>query len=164
MQNGVITILTHCGLVTPYGDINPGQNWQAITWTNVDLSSGRSSGIHLRAILQELHQPPVTEISLKITYSKFCSNLPGANELNMISFQVNLSTNGPGYVYCVDHRILLDQIKKRSCAIRYVLIVHRLRRMARNLTVIYVVNKFSEYSCEAWIFSICKRVKLVSCV
>ena len=69
---------------------------QAITWTNVDLSSGRSSGIHLRAILQELPQPPVTEISLKITYSKFCSNLPGANELNMISFQVNLSTNGPG--------------------------------------------------------------------
>ena len=35
----------------------------------------------LRAILQEMPQPSVTEISLKITYLKFCSNLPGANEL-----------------------------------------------------------------------------------
>ena len=42
----------------------------------------RSSGIHLRAILQEIPQPSVTEMSLKITYLKFCSNLPGANELN----------------------------------------------------------------------------------
>ena len=54
---------------------------QAITWTYVDLSSVRSSGIHLRAILQEVPQPSVTEISLKITYRKFCSNLPEANEL-----------------------------------------------------------------------------------
>ena len=83
--------LTHCGLVTPYGDINLGQHWlrqwlvvwqhQTITWTNVDLSSVRSSGIHLRAILQEIPQSSVTEISLKITYLKFCSNFPGANEL-----------------------------------------------------------------------------------
>ena len=52
--------LTHWGLVTPFGDIDPGQHWlrqwlvalqhQAITWANVDLSSVRSSGIHLRAI------------------------------------------------------------------------------------------------------------------
>ena len=62
--------LTHCGLVKPYGDINLCQHWlkqwlvawqhQAITWTNVDLSSLRTSGIHLRAILQEIHQPSVT--------------------------------------------------------------------------------------------------------
>ena len=51
-----------------------------ITWTNVDLSSVRSSRIHLSAILQEIPQPPVTEISLKITSLKFCSNLPGAKE------------------------------------------------------------------------------------
>ena len=41
--------LTHCSLVTPYGDRDMGQHWlrqwlvawrhQAITWTNVDLSS-----------------------------------------------------------------------------------------------------------------------------
>ena len=41
----------------------------------------RSSGIHLKAILQEIPQPSVTEISLKITYLKFYPNLPGANEL-----------------------------------------------------------------------------------
>ena len=45
--------LTHCGLVTPYGDIDTGQHWfrqwllvwrhQTITWTNVDLSSVKSS-------------------------------------------------------------------------------------------------------------------------
>ena len=54
---------------------------QAITWTNVDLSPARCSGIHLSAILQEIPQPSVTEISSKITYLKLCSNLPGANEL-----------------------------------------------------------------------------------
>ena len=52
----------------------------AITWTNVDLSSVRSSRIHLSAILQERPQPPVPEISLKTTSLKFCSNLPGATE------------------------------------------------------------------------------------
>ena len=48
-------------------------------WTNVDLSSVRSSGIDLR--LQEIPQPSVTEISLKMSYQNFCSNLPGSNEL-----------------------------------------------------------------------------------
>ena len=43
----------------------------------------RSCGIPLRVILQEIPQPSVTEISLKITYLKFCSNLPGASELNL---------------------------------------------------------------------------------
>ena len=62
--------------------VNIGWRHQAITWINVDLSSVRFSGIHLRSILQEITQSSVTEISLKITYLKFCSNLPGANELN----------------------------------------------------------------------------------
>ena len=83
--------LNHCDLVTPYGDKDLGQHWprqwfvawrhQAITWTNVDLSSVRSSGIHLRAILQDMSQPSVTEISLKITNLKFCWNNSGAIEL-----------------------------------------------------------------------------------
>ena len=52
--------LTHCGLVTPYGDMELGEHrlrqwlaaWrhQAITWTKVDLSSVRSHGINLRAL------------------------------------------------------------------------------------------------------------------
>ena len=49
--------------------------------TNVDLSSVRLSGIHLRAISQEIPQPPFTKVSLKITYLKLNWNLPGANEL-----------------------------------------------------------------------------------
>ena len=56
--------LTHCGLVTPYGDTYLGQHWlrlwlvawwhQAITWTNIDLSSERPGDIHLRSIWQEI--------------------------------------------------------------------------------------------------------------
>ena len=55
---------------------------QAITWTNVDLLSLRSSGIHLSPISQEIPQPSIAEKSLKITYHlKFHSNLPGDNAL-----------------------------------------------------------------------------------
>ena len=54
--------LTHCDLVTQWGDIDLCQNWlrqwlgawrhQAMAWTNVDLSSNLYSGIHLKAISQ----------------------------------------------------------------------------------------------------------------
>ena len=64
-------------------NIGSGNGNKAFTWTNVDLSSVRSSGIRLRAILQDISQPPVTVISLKIASQKFCSNLPGANELRL---------------------------------------------------------------------------------
>ena len=82
---------THCALVTPYGDRYLCQHWlrywlvvwrhQAITWTNVDLSSLRSIDIHLRASSFKIPEPSVTEIGLKITNLKFHSNLPGTNEL-----------------------------------------------------------------------------------
>ena len=85
------TLKTHCGLVTPYGDIKLGQQlirwrlfaWrhQAITWSNVDLSAVRSIGIHLMANSLEIPQPAFTKISLKITYLILNRNLPGANEL-----------------------------------------------------------------------------------
>ena len=83
------TGITHCGLVI-YGSMDLGQHWhrkwlfgwrhQAITWTNVDLSSVRSSDIQLRAISQDIHQPSIIKISMKITYLKFHSNVQGANE------------------------------------------------------------------------------------
>ena len=41
----------------------------------------KSSDIHIRAISQEMPQPTITKIRLKITYLKFHSNFPGANEL-----------------------------------------------------------------------------------
>ena len=53
----------------------------AITWTNVDRSSVKSSDIHIRAISQEMPQPSIIKISLKITYLKFHSNFPWAKEL-----------------------------------------------------------------------------------
>ena len=45
----------------------------------------RSIDIHLRAICLKIPQPPITKISLKITYLKFYLNLPGANEFNLIT-------------------------------------------------------------------------------
>ena len=60
----------------------------AITWTNVDWSSVKSSDIHIRAISQEMLQPSITKICLKITYLKFHSNFPGANELIVLCFVV----------------------------------------------------------------------------
>ena len=57
----------------------------AITWTNVDLSSLRSSDVHLRAISLEISQPSVTKISLKIIFLRFYWNLPGTNELSVNS-------------------------------------------------------------------------------
>ena len=57
---------------------------QAITWTNIDWSSVKSSDIHIRAISQEMSQLSVTKIHLKITYLKFNSNFPGANELTSL--------------------------------------------------------------------------------
>ena len=44
---------------------------QPITWTDVDLSSVRSSGSHLRAILQQIPQPSINRISMTITYLNF---------------------------------------------------------------------------------------------
>ena len=55
---------------------------QTITWTNVDLSPIRYTDIHLRAISQEITQPIITKIILKITHLKCSQNLQGANELN----------------------------------------------------------------------------------
>ena len=86
--------LTHCGLVMPYGDRDLGQHWlrswlvawrhQAITWTNVDWSSVKSSDIDIMAISQEMPQAPITKICLKIACLKFHSNFPGANELKFM--------------------------------------------------------------------------------
>ena len=62
---------------------------QAITWTNVDVSSVRPSGIHLMTIsLEEIPRPPIDKTGLKITNLKFHSNIPGRNELNWVSWGV----------------------------------------------------------------------------
>ena len=63
------SISTHCDPVTPYaiGDLvkHSFRQWlvawrhQAITWTNVDLSSARSGYIHLRTVSQDKPQPSI---------------------------------------------------------------------------------------------------------
>ena len=45
----------------------------------------KSSDIHIRAISQEMPQPSITKIHLKITYLEFHSNFPRANELTQIT-------------------------------------------------------------------------------
>ena len=44
---------------------------QAITWTNVEFSSFKSSDIHIGAVSQEMPQPSITKIRLKLTYVTF---------------------------------------------------------------------------------------------
>ena len=45
----------------------------------------KSSDIHIKAISQEIPQPSITKICLKITCLKFHSYFPGANELKQAS-------------------------------------------------------------------------------
>ena len=74
---------------------------QAITFTNVDLSSLRYSDVHLRAISPDMSQPSVTKISLNIIFLRFYWNLPGANELNShskIHCSPNVNTYSEGSV------------------------------------------------------------------
>ena len=103
LNNSAHKGLTHCGPVMLYGDIDLGQHWlrwwlaawrhQASTWTNDYLSSAtaRPSEIHLGAISHEIPQQSVAEFSLEITYLKFHSNLPGAGDLNDVTFFAPLS-------------------------------------------------------------------------
>ena len=95
-------VKTHCGLVTPYGDIDLGQHWlrwrldawrhQANTWIYVGWSSARSSYIQPRVISQEIHPPPTTKINSEIVYLKFHSNLPEANYLTLRLWNMAVST------------------------------------------------------------------------
>ena len=48
----------------------------------------KSSDIHIRAISHDMPQSPITKICLKITYLKFHSNFPEANELIITSHDI----------------------------------------------------------------------------
>ena len=88
-----VSYITRCGLVKLYDDIDLRQHWfrqwlvawwhQAITWTNVH-HQWRSVTITWGQFRKKYRSlPSVTKMSLKITYMKFHSNLPGANELRL---------------------------------------------------------------------------------
>ena len=85
--------LTHWDLVMPYVTTELGQHWprqwlvawwyQAITWTNVDLTSIEFCGIHMTTLSQKGIKISIHEIHLKITLLKLLPNLAGANDLNV---------------------------------------------------------------------------------
>ena len=78
---------------------------QAITWTNVQLSYIRSNDIHLRATSQEILQPSVSKISLKIIYHCFHANLPGANHLNWAKESLGYYMNGCNTLFTQEYSI-----------------------------------------------------------
>ena len=79
--------LNHCGLVTPYSDRSGSTLAQVmgccLTASNHYLNQCWLiiSEVQRHSYSQEMLQPSVTKISLKITYLKLHSNFPGANEL-----------------------------------------------------------------------------------
>ena len=89
-------VLTLCGLVMPYDDIDLGQHWfrqwlvawwhQAITWASVDLSSVKSCGIYLRTISHKMLNICILDTSLKITNLRSQLHLPGANQLTEFQY------------------------------------------------------------------------------
>ena len=92
--------LSHWGLVGPYDSIELAQLWfklwlvawhQAITWTDVDLSSNAFCGIHLRATSQEPPMSSIRKMCSNTTRLKLLSDFPGSNELKEFSQLVRSS-------------------------------------------------------------------------
>ena len=80
----------------PYVDTNLGQHcfrqwlvaWQhqAITWTNIDLSSKKSCNFLMKTISLEILVISMCNTSTKNTFLKLRPHLPGANELTVDKF------------------------------------------------------------------------------
>ena len=83
---------THCGLVTHKSESTLAQvmacclmapsHYLNQCWLIISKVRWHPS----ESNLQEIPQPSVTEISWKISFLKFCSNLPGVNELRWIDW------------------------------------------------------------------------------
>ena len=61
----------------------------------------KSNDIHIRAISQEMPQKSITKIHLKITYLKFHSNFPGANELKDADVGYGVASTNSLIVWCL---------------------------------------------------------------
>ena len=57
---------------------------QTISWTNVDLSSVRSCGIHMWALFKKYLYIPISKTRWKIAFVKKNPDLPGANALQQL--------------------------------------------------------------------------------
>ena len=87
VKSPAISVLIHCDLVTPYGDIYLGWQWlgwwlddwwhQWITWANIDRLSVKSSGILLRAILMGVFEISVTNMLQNYTVKMLAIFLRG---------------------------------------------------------------------------------------
>ena len=87
--------------MTPYVDRDLGQLWlrqwlvawrhQAITWTNVDLSTLRSYAIHPRALSWEDLKLHTNKIRMKFEFLKSHPALPGSNELTHWSCVIHMN-------------------------------------------------------------------------
>ena len=75
-------MLSHCGLVTLYGDVDLDQRWLWWWLGAVGWRYHQFHDIHLREISLEIPQPSATKINFNITYYvKFHSDFWRANEL-----------------------------------------------------------------------------------
>ena len=93
-------------------------------------------------------QPPIAEISLKITYLNFCSNLPGANEFIISKLPVDSLHKGPIMpsfdVFCVvsfvfDMNDILWNIFCVICHLGHTLEHYCTDVMSKKITVTYHV-------------------------
>ena len=91
--NFIGCLLTHCGLVMPYGGRELGQHWfrqwlvawrhQAITWTNVDLLPEASFGLRVLSLPASVRlsvSPSVTEFVRAITHQPFKLGSPNLDQ------------------------------------------------------------------------------------
>ena len=100
-------LLTHCGLVTSYGDRDLGQHWLRCHHSgNGLLSDGTKplpkpmltdhqwspSDIHIRAISQEMHQPSVTQNPFENYISKLSLKFPRGQWVNACWYTCNLTS------------------------------------------------------------------------
>ena len=86
----LMVCLTHCALMTPYGDIDLGQHWlrqwlvawwhQAIAWTNVDLPSKCSVAFTWEHFHKKCSWTSSYHVFIDCTF-KLLPHLPGTNEL-----------------------------------------------------------------------------------
>ena len=140
--------------MTPYGDRKLGQHWhQAITWTNVDLSSVRSRDILLRAISQQVSQPSITVFGLKSTPSKSSLKSPRPQWVNSkkldithITVMTNVKLRSD-YEFMKDTHIspLLNQFTWKYIFIKHILSVTPYRICGA------VCFQFTHFLCDDWV-------------
>ena len=104
------SLLIHGGVVTWYGVGDLGQHWfslclvawqhHAITWTNVDLPSARSSGVHSWVMFTWILKISIPKLCMEFAYLKSQPYLSGKNDyrLSRVRCTWHLSTVATNFV------------------------------------------------------------------